>query len=54
MSTVLKVSNLEVDFRANGVLTNSPLRGINFEIESGKTLGIVGAFTFNCHTAGGN
>ncbi|MBF8253300.1 MAG: oppD 3 [Actinobacteria bacterium] len=42
MSTVLKVSNLEVDFRANGVLTNSPLRGINFEIESGKTLGIVG------------
>lgn len=42
MSTVLKVSNLEVDFHANGVLTNSPLRGINFEIEGGKTLGIVG------------
>lgn len=42
MSSVLKVSNLEVDFHANGVLTNSPLRGMNFEIKSGKTLGIVG------------
>ncbi len=42
MSTVLKVSNLEVDFQFNGLVTNSPLRGMGFEIESGKTLGIVG------------
>ena len=42
MSTVLKVTDLEVDFHANGLLTNSPLRGLGFEIESGKTLGIVG------------
>lgn len=42
MSTVLKVSNLEVDFHINGVVMNSPLRGIDLEIESGKTLGMVG------------
>lgn len=42
MSTVLKVSNLEVDFVMNDVVMNSPLRGINLEIKAGKTLGIVG------------
>ena len=42
MSTVLKVSNLEVDFEINGTVVNSPLRGINLEIKAGKTLGIVG------------
>ena len=42
MSTVLKISELEVDFQINGVITNTPLRGINIEIKAGKTLGIVG------------
>jgi len=42
MSTVLKVSNLEVDFMAAGTVINTPLRGINLEISSGQTLGIVG------------
>jgi peptide/nickel transport system ATP-binding protein len=42
MSTVLKVSNLEVDFIAAGTVINTPLRGINLEISSGQTLGIVG------------
>ncbi|TSA21878.1 MAG: ABC transporter ATP-binding protein [Actinomycetales bacterium] len=42
MSTVLKISHLEVDFEINGVITNTPLRGINLEIKAGKTLGIVG------------
>ena len=42
MSTVLKLSNLEVDFKINGNVVNSPLRGINLEIKAGKTLGIVG------------
>jgi peptide/nickel transport system ATP-binding protein len=42
MSTVLKVSNLEVDFIAAGTVVNTPLRGINLEISSGQTLGIVG------------
>ena len=42
MSTVLKISHLEVDFEINGVVTNTPLRGINVEIKAGKTLGIVG------------
>ncbi len=42
MSTVLRVSNLEVDFQINDVVNNSPLRGINLEIKAGKTLGIVG------------
>jgi peptide/nickel transport system ATP-binding protein len=42
MSTVLKVSNLEVDFQINGTVVNSPLRGMNLEIRSGQTLGIVG------------
>jgi len=42
MSTVLKLSNVEVDFEINGVVVNSPLRGINLEIKAGKTLGIVG------------
>lgn len=42
MSTVLKVSNLEVDFIAAGNVVSTPLRGINLEISSGETLGIVG------------
>jgi peptide/nickel transport system ATP-binding protein len=42
MSTVLKVSNLEVDFTAAGTVINTPLRGINLEISSGQTLGLVG------------
>ena len=42
MSTVLRVSNLEVDFQINDVVNNSPLRGINLEIKAGRTLGIVG------------
>jgi peptide/nickel transport system ATP-binding protein len=42
MSTVLKISNLEVDFIAEGTVVNTPLRGINIEIASGQTLGIVG------------
>lgn len=42
MSTVLRLSNLEVDFQVNGSVVNSPLRGINLEIKAGKTLGIVG------------
>ena len=42
MSTVLKVSNLEVDFVINDGVMNTPLRGVNFEIKAGKTLGIVG------------
>lgn len=42
MSTVLKLTNLEVDFQVNGNIVNSPLRGINLEIKAGKTLGIVG------------
>ena len=42
MSTVLKLTNLEVDFQVNGNVVNSPLRGINIEIKAGKTLGIVG------------
>ena len=42
MSSVLKISDLEVDFQLNGEVNNSPLRGINLEVEAGKTLGIVG------------
>ena len=42
MSIVLKVSHLEVDFLAAGRVVNSPLRGIDLEINSGQTLGIVG------------
>lgn len=40
--TLLKVSNLEVDFVEKGTVINSPLRGINLEIATGETLGIVG------------
>ena len=42
MSIVLKVSQLEVDFLVAGKVVNSPLRGIDLEINSGQTLGIVG------------
>ncbi|MEI6649236.1 MAG: ABC transporter ATP-binding protein [Actinomycetes bacterium] len=42
MSTVLEVKDLAVDFYAKGEIVNSPLRGIDFTIEAGKTLGIVG------------
>ncbi|MEI6216516.1 MAG: ABC transporter ATP-binding protein [Actinomycetes bacterium] len=42
MSAVLTVKNLAVDFYAKGAIVNSPLRGIDFDIDSGKTLGIVG------------
>ena len=42
MTRVLKVSNLEVDFMTGSIVLNTPLRGINIEINSGQTLGIVG------------
>ena len=42
MSTVLKIKDLQVDFNVAGNVTNTPLRGINLEITSGQTLGIVG------------
>ena len=43
MSTpLLRVKDLAVDFFIRGELQNSPLRGISFDVEAGKTLGIVG------------
>ncbi|MCX6431016.1 MAG: ABC transporter ATP-binding protein [Actinobacteria bacterium] len=42
MNVVLKVSDLAVDFCIGEKIVNSPLRGINLEIRSGETLGIVG------------
>ncbi len=42
MSTAIRVSDLRVDFYRGETLVNSPLRGINLEIQSGETLGIVG------------
>ncbi len=42
MSTILKVNDLHVDFNVAGKVINTPLRGINLEITSGQTLGIVG------------
>ncbi len=42
MNSVLKITQLEVDFCLNGVIMNSPLRGMNLEVKAGKTLGIVG------------
>ena len=42
MSTVLKIKDLQVDFNVASNVTNTPLRGINLEITSGQTLGIVG------------
>ena len=42
MRSVLKISDLEVDFQVDGEVINSPLRGVNLEIKAGKTLGIVG------------
>jgi peptide/nickel transport system ATP-binding protein len=42
MSLALKITDLTVDFYSGEKIVNSPLRGINLEIESGATLGIVG------------
>ncbi|MEI6406922.1 MAG: ABC transporter ATP-binding protein [Actinomycetes bacterium] len=39
---IIRVSNLAVDFASKGIVVNTPLRGVSFEVESGKTLGIVG------------
>lgn len=39
---LITVTDLSVDFSVNGVVTNTPLRGVSFMVESGKTLGIVG------------
>jgi ABC-type microcin C transport system duplicated ATPase subunit YejF len=39
---VLAVSDLKVDFYNRDKLTNSPLRGLDFEVAEGRTLGIVG------------
>jgi peptide/nickel transport system ATP-binding protein len=42
MTSILKISDLCVDFEINGKIVNSPLRGINLEINAGETLGVVG------------
>ena len=41
-ASIIKVANLAVDFANKGVIVNTPLRGVSFEVAPGKTLGIVG------------
>lgn len=42
MSALLKIEDLNVEFREQGRVTNQPLRGISLEIGRGEIVGVVG------------